>query len=80
MKSVWRSEGFSALFDYSYQWAYANKFEKAGLTALLGTGFDPGVTSVFVSYAKKHYFDRIDVGRYPRLQRRRPRLCVCDEL
>ena len=53
-------EGFSALFDYSWQWAYAEKFEKAGLTALLGTGFDPGVTSVFVSYAKKHYFDRID--------------------
>lgn len=53
-------EGFSALFDYSWQWAYAEKFEQAGLTALLGTGFDPGVTSVFVSYAKKHYFDRID--------------------
>ena len=53
-------EGFSALFDYSWQWAYAEKFEKAGLTALLGTGFDPGVTSVYVSYAKKHYFDRID--------------------
>ncbi|HML66788.1 MAG TPA: saccharopine dehydrogenase family protein [Clostridia bacterium] len=53
-------EGFSALFDYSWQWAYAEKFEKAGLTALLGTGFDPGVTSVFVSYAKKHYFDHID--------------------
>lgn len=53
-------EGFSALFDYSWQWAYAEKFEKAGLTALLGTGFDPGVTSVFVPYAKKHYFDRID--------------------
>ena len=53
-------EGFSALFDYSWQWAYAERFEKAGLTALLGTGFDPGVTSVFVSYAKKHYFDRID--------------------
>lgn len=54
-------EGFSALFDYSWQWAYAEKFKKAGLTALLGTGFDPGVTSVFVSYAKKHYFDRIDI-------------------
>ena len=53
-------EGFSALFDYSYQWAYAKRYEEAGLTALLGTGFDPGVTSVFVSYAKKHYFDRID--------------------
>lgn len=55
-----REKGFSAYFDYSYQWAYAKKFEDAGLTALLGTGFDPGVTSVFAAYAKKHYFDRID--------------------
>ena len=55
-----KEKGFSALFDYSYQWAYAEKYEKAGLTALLGTGFDPGVTSVFAAYAKKHYFDRID--------------------
>ena len=52
--------GFSAYFDYSWQWAYQDKFEKAGLTALCGTGFDPGVTSVFCAYAKKHYFDRID--------------------
>ncbi len=51
--------GFSAYFDYSWQWAYQEKYEKAGLTALLGTGFDPGVTSVFVAYAKKHYFDEI---------------------
>lgn len=52
--------GFSAYFDYSWQWAYKEKFEKAGLTAVLGTGFDPGVTSVFAAYAKKHYFDEID--------------------
>lgn len=52
--------GFSAYFDYSWQWAYEEKFKKAGLTALLGTGFDPGVTSVFTAYAKKHYFDQID--------------------
>ena len=51
--------GFSAYFDYSWQWAYQDKYEKAGLTALLGTGFDPGVTSVFAAYAKKHYFDEI---------------------
>ena len=51
--------GFTAYFDYSWQWAYQEKFEKAGLTALLGTGFDPGVTSVFVAYAQKHYFDEI---------------------
>ncbi|MCQ2082303.1 MAG: saccharopine dehydrogenase family protein [Lachnospiraceae bacterium] len=51
--------GFSAYFDYSWQWAYMEKFKEAGLTGLLGTGFDPGVTSVFVAYAKKHYFDEI---------------------
>lgn len=51
--------GFTAYFDYSYQWAYKEKFEKAGITALLGTGFDPGVTSVFTAYAQKHYFDEI---------------------
>ncbi|MBR4759111.1 MAG: saccharopine dehydrogenase family protein [Lachnospiraceae bacterium] len=52
--------GFSAYFDYSWQWDYQDRFKEAGLTALLGTGFDPGVTSVFAAYAKKHYFDRID--------------------
>ena len=51
--------GFSAYFDYSWQWAYEERFKEAGLTALLGTGFDPGVTSVFAAYAKKHYFDEI---------------------
>ena len=51
--------GFTAYFDYSWQWAYKERFEKAGLTALLGTGFDPGVTSVFTAYALKHYFDEI---------------------
>lgn len=53
-------EGFSAYFDYFWQWAYKEKFEKAGIMALLGTGFDPGVTSVFSAYALKHYFDQID--------------------
>ncbi|MCQ2110702.1 MAG: saccharopine dehydrogenase family protein [Bacteroidaceae bacterium] len=52
--------GFSAYFDYSWQWAYQERFKEAGLTALLGTGFDPGVTSVFTAYALKHYFDQID--------------------
>ncbi len=64
---VWRAayekrckeKGFTAYFDYSYQWAYHEQFEKAGLTALLGSGFDPGVTSVFTAYALKHYFDEI---------------------
>lgn len=55
-----KEKGFSAYFDYSWQWAYRERFAKAGLTALLGTGFDPGVTSVFAAYARKHYFDRID--------------------
>ena len=52
-------EGFTAYFDYSWQWAYRERFEKAGITALLGSGFDPGVTSVFSAYALKHYFDEI---------------------
>ena len=55
-----REEGFSAYFDYSWQWAYREKFEKAGLTALLGCGFDPGVTQAYCAYAKKHKFDTID--------------------
>ena len=52
--------GFSAYFDYSYQWDYREKFEKAGLTALLGSGFDPGVTQAYCAYAQKHLFDQID--------------------
>lgn len=52
--------GFSAYFDYSWQWAYQEKFRQAHLTALLGSGFDPGVTSVFTAYVLKHYFDEID--------------------
>ena len=54
-----KEKGFTAYFDYSWQWAYRKRFEEAGLTALLGTGFDPGVTSVFSAYALKHYFDEI---------------------
>ncbi|MCI3131955.1 saccharopine dehydrogenase family protein [Phenylobacterium aquaticum] len=49
-----------AKFEYSWQWAYQERFEKAGLMALLGCGFDPGVTSVFTTYTKKHLLDRID--------------------
>ncbi len=49
----------TAKFEYSWQWAYRERFEKAGLTALLGSGFDPGVTGVFCAYAQKHYFDEI---------------------
>ena len=47
-------------FEYHWQWAYQERFEKAGLTALLGSGFDPGVTNVFCAHAAKHHFDRID--------------------
>ena len=49
----------TAKFEYKWQWAYREKFKKAGITALLGSGFDPGVTGVFCSYAQKHYFDEI---------------------
>ena len=48
-----------AKFEYSWQWAYKQRFEEAGLTAILGCGFDPGVTGVFTAYAAKHYFDEI---------------------
>ena len=49
-----------AKFEYSWQWAYRERFEKAGLMALLGSGFDPGVTNVFCAYAQKHLFDTIE--------------------
>ncbi len=49
-----------AKFEYKWQWAYQEKFEKAGLMALLGSGFDPGVTNVFCAYAQKKLFDEID--------------------
>ncbi len=49
-----------AKFEYHWQWAYQERFKAAGLTALLGSGFDPGVTSVFATYLKKYHFDRID--------------------
>ena len=48
-----------AHFEYSWQWAYRDRFEKAGLCAILGCGFDPGVTSIFTAYAAKHHFDEI---------------------
>ncbi len=49
----------TAKFEYSWQWAYHDKFKEAGLTALLGSGFDPGATNVFTAYVAKHYFDEI---------------------
>ena len=55
-----KEKGFTAYFDYSWQWDYNDKFKKKGICALLGSGFDPGVTSVFTAYALKHYFDEIE--------------------
>lgn len=49
----------TAKFEYKWQWAYRERFEEAGITALLGSGFDPGVTGVFSAYALKHEFDEI---------------------
>ena len=48
-----------AHFEYRWQWAYKKRFEEAGLTAILGCGFDPGVSGIFTAYAAKHYFDEI---------------------
>ncbi len=50
----------TAKFEYKWQWAYRDKFKAAGITALLGSGFDPGVTGVFSAYALKHQFDEIN--------------------
>src|SRR5271157_1174366 len=50
----------SAHFEYSWQWAYREKFRQKGIMAVLGSGFDPGVTNVFTAYALKHLFDKID--------------------
>lgn len=49
-----------AKFEYKWQWAYRDRFESAGIMALLGSGFDPGVTNVFCAYAQKKLFDEID--------------------
>ena len=48
-----------AHFEYSWQWAYRERFREAGLTAILGCGFDPGVTSIYTAYAAKHHFKEI---------------------
>ncbi len=50
----------TAKFEYKWQWAYRDRFKEAGITALLGCGFDPGVTGVFSAYAQKHQFDEIN--------------------
>ncbi len=48
-----------AKFEYKWQWAYHERYRKAGFMGLLGSGFDPGVTNVFCAYAQKHLFDTI---------------------
>jgi len=50
----------SAKFEYKEQWAFDNRYKDAKIMALLGSGFDPGVTNVFCAYAQKHYFDEIE--------------------
>ncbi|MCB1093198.1 MAG: saccharopine dehydrogenase NADP-binding domain-containing protein, partial [Verrucomicrobiae bacterium] len=49
----------TAKFEYKWQWAYQDRFKEAGLTAILGSGFDPGTTNVYCAYALKHFFDEI---------------------
>jgi len=48
-----------AKFEYSWQWAYHDRFKEKGIKAILGCGFDPGVTSIYTAYAAKHHFDEI---------------------
>nr|WP_319399412.1 saccharopine dehydrogenase family protein [uncultured Carboxylicivirga sp.] len=48
-----------AKYEYKWQWAYKERFKEAGITAILGCGFDPGVTSIYTAYAAKHHFDEI---------------------
>ena len=48
-----------AHFEYSWQWAYKERFEQAGLCAILGCGFDPGVSGIYTAYAAKHHFDEM---------------------
>lgn len=50
-----------AKFEYKWQWAYQDKFKEKGLMALLGSGFDPGVTNVFCAYGQKHLLDEVHV-------------------
>lgn len=49
-----------AHFEYSWQWAYQERFKENGIMAVLGSGFDPGVTNIFTAYAQKHLFDEIN--------------------
>ena len=59
-----------AKFEYSWQWAYHDRFKEAGLTAILGCGFDPGQTGVYTAYAAKHHFDEIQKSIFVKLPKR----------
>jgi saccharopine dehydrogenase (NAD+, L-lysine-forming) len=48
-----------AHFEYSWQWAYQDKFKKKGIMAVLGAGFDPGVSNMYCAYILKKYYDKI---------------------
>lgn len=48
-----------AKFEYSWQWAYHDRFKAKGIMAVLGCGFDPGVTSIYTAHAAKHHFDEM---------------------
>ncbi len=50
-----------ARFCYKWQWDYQDRFKDRGIMALLGCGFDPGVTNIFCAYAGKHHFDEIHI-------------------
>ena len=69
-----------AHFEYSWQWAYQDRFKAAGLTAILGCGFDPGVTAIFTAYAAKHHFDEIHYLDIVDCKRREPRHGLRHEL
>ncbi|MDH3998283.1 MAG: saccharopine dehydrogenase family protein [Desulfuromonadales bacterium] len=49
----------TAKFEYKWQWDYQQRFKEKGLMALLGSGFDPGMTNVYVALAAKNYFDEV---------------------
>ena len=50
----------TAKFEYKWQWAYQDRFAEKGLMAVLGSGFDPGVTNIFCAHAQKNLFDSIE--------------------
>jgi saccharopine dehydrogenase (NAD+, L-lysine-forming) len=51
----------TAEFCYKWQWDYHERFIEKDCMALLGSGFDPGVTNVFIKYAQQTWFDTIEM-------------------